>query len=117
MFASLAVFTLLALKACTVSAFPAYQSLAGLTREELDAAVASVNFVPPPPPPGPLSDQSAKLVNDAAHPYQPLQPGDQRGPCPALNTLASHGVSEPIAAFETRTHPHALSVMASKRSR
>ncbi|KAF8868524.1 heme-thiolate peroxidase [Gymnopilus junonius] len=91
MFASLAVYTLLALKVCTVSAFPAYKSLAGLTREALDAAVSSTTFVPPPSPPGPLADQSAKLVNDAAHPYQPLRPGDQRGPCPALNTLASHG--------------------------
>jgi len=30
-------------------------------------------------------------VYDAAHPFQPDQPGDMRGPCPGLNTLASHG--------------------------
>lgn len=92
MFSSLAVYALLALKVCTVTAFPAYESLAGLSREELDDAVSSVNFTPPPSPPGPLADDSAKLVHDAAHPYEALKPGDQRGPCPALNTLASHGV-------------------------
>ncbi|KIJ31529.1 hypothetical protein M422DRAFT_185801, partial [Sphaerobolus stellatus SS14] len=32
-----------------------------------------------------------KLVNDKAHPWMPLREGDQRGPCPGLNTLASHG--------------------------
>ncbi|CAA7264115.1 unnamed protein product, partial [Cyclocybe aegerita] len=42
-------------------------------------------------PPGPLEDTSAKLVNDEAHPWQPLRPEDIRGPCPGLNTLASHG--------------------------
>ncbi|KAF8876876.1 heme-thiolate peroxidase [Gymnopilus junonius] len=91
MFSTLVVYTLLALRISTVTAFPAYESLAGLTREELDAAVSTTKFVPPPSPPGPLSDDSSKLVNNAAHPYQPLKPGDQRGPCPALNTLASHG--------------------------
>ncbi|PPQ96205.1 hypothetical protein CVT26_005610 [Gymnopilus dilepis] len=96
MFASLAVYALLALKICAVGAFPAYESLAGLSREELDAVVSSTKWVPPPPPPGPLTDQSSKLVHDAAHPYQPLQPGDQRGPCPALNTLASHGYLPPL---------------------
>ncbi|TEB20273.1 aromatic peroxygenase precursor [Coprinellus micaceus] len=45
----------------------------------------------PEPPPGPLELDGTKLVNDAAHPWRPTQPGDTRGPCPALNTLASHG--------------------------
>ena len=112
MFASLAVYALLALKICAVGAFPAYESLAGLSREELDAVVSSTKWVPPPPPPGPLADQSSKLVHDAAHPYQPLQPGDQRGPCPALNTLASHGVrnflTEPSYSSLT-LHPSVVS--------
>jgi hypothetical protein len=49
--------------------------------------------VDPPPPPGPPTFTGTKLVNDADHPWQPLRPGDIRGPCPGLNTLASHGVS------------------------
>ncbi|KIJ31934.1 hypothetical protein M422DRAFT_185203 [Sphaerobolus stellatus SS14] len=36
-------------------------------------------------------DTSVKLVNDMDHPWMPLRPGDLRGPCPGLNTLASHG--------------------------
>jgi hypothetical protein len=54
---------------------------------------ASEQGVDPPPPPGPPTFTGTKLVNDADHPWQPLRPGDIRGPCPALNTLASHGVS------------------------
>ena len=76
----------------TAAAFPSHMSLAGLTREQLDQVVPTLTFVPPPPPPGPLNDTSAKLVNDPAHPWMPLQPGDIRGVCPGLNTLASHGV-------------------------
>ena len=112
MFSSLAIYALLAIQAYTVSAFPAYESLAGLSREELDAAVSSVKWVPPPPPPGPLADQSAKLVHDAAHPYEPLKPGDQRGPCPALNTLASHGVSDNVVGRHGKNNiiddPHSI---------
>jgi len=75
----------------TVFAFPAYESLAGLSRETLDEVIPTLKFQAPKPPPGPLTDTSAKLVNDAAHPWRPLGPGDVRGPCPGLNTLASHG--------------------------
>ncbi|RXW15720.1 heme-thiolate peroxidase, partial [Candolleomyces aberdarensis] len=32
-----------------------------------------------------------KLVNDRDHPWRPLRNGDIRGPCPGMNTLASHG--------------------------
>ncbi|KAF8899578.1 heme-thiolate peroxidase [Gymnopilus junonius] len=38
-----------------------------------------------------FSPAVSKLVNDAAHPWKPQAPGDIRGPCPGLNTLASHG--------------------------
>ena len=99
MFSSLAVYTLLALQVYTATAFPAYESLAGLPRDQLDAVVANTKYMRPPPPPGPLADDSSKLVHDAAHPYQDLKPGDQRGPCPALNTLASHGVRIPSRCF------------------
>ncbi|KAF9552972.1 aromatic peroxygenase precursor [Agrocybe pediades] len=74
-----------------VQAFPAFGSLAGMTREQLDAIVPTLKYAKPQNPPGPLNDTSAKLVNDAAHPWKPLAPGDIRGPCPGLNTLASHG--------------------------
>ncbi|KAF8153436.1 aromatic peroxygenase precursor [Crassisporium funariophilum] len=75
----------------SVLAFPAYGSLAGLPREELDKIIPTLMFQTPVPPPGPLNDTSAKLVNDKAHPWMPLRRGDMRGPCPGLNTLASHG--------------------------
>ena len=83
----------LALFTYRVIAFPAYGSLAGLTREQLDAIIPTLEIREPATPPGPLKDTSAKLVNDKAHPWKPLKPGDIRGPCPGLNTLASHGVS------------------------
>ncbi|KAF9521954.1 heme-thiolate peroxidase [Crepidotus variabilis] len=72
-------------------AFPSYASLAGLSQRELEDIIPTLQYQPPPTPPGPLSDTSAKLVNDKAHPWKPLRPGDIRGPCPGLNTLASHG--------------------------
>ncbi|TFK34139.1 aromatic peroxygenase precursor [Crucibulum laeve] len=74
-----------------VSAFPAHASLAGYSREELDAIIPTLEFRAPTLPPGPINDTSAKLVNDKAHPWKPLRRGDIRGPCPGLNTLASHG--------------------------
>ena len=74
-------------------AFPSYNSLAGLSGRELDELVARLPQVLPPNPPGPLAFSGPKLVNDAGHPWKPLRPGDIRGPCPGLNTLASHGVS------------------------
>ncbi|KAJ3481539.1 hypothetical protein NLJ89_g12202 [Agrocybe chaxingu] len=77
--------------ATRVVAFPAYASLAGLSERELNAIIPTLGAREPAPPPGPLPDTSAKLVNDAAHPWKPLRPGDIRGPCPGLNTLASHG--------------------------
>lgn len=74
------------------AAFPTYASLAGLPREELDKAVATLDYSPPGPPPGPLEFNGTKLIHDAEHPWEPLKEGDIRGPCPGLNTLANHGV-------------------------
>ena len=76
-----------------VTGFPAYGSLAGLSIEERDLIISTLQVRQGDPPPGPLNDTSAKLVNDPDHPWKPLQPDDIRGPCPGLNTLASHGVS------------------------
>lgn len=82
---------ILALVVVRVQAFPSsHDSLAGLSREDLDLYIratplASTGALPPP---GAISDTSAKLVNDATHPYIAPKPTDQRGPCPGLNTLA-----------------------------
>jgi hypothetical protein len=75
-----------------VLSFPSYGSLAGLSDEVLDRIIPTLQVRDSPPPPGPLDDTSAKLVNDKHHPWKALRPGDIRGPCPGLNTLASHGV-------------------------
>ncbi|KZS88572.1 Cloroperoxidase [Sistotremastrum niveocremeum HHB9708] len=48
------------------------------------------------------TDVGIKKVPDAAHPFIAPGPNDQRGPCPALNTLANHGYlpRDGIASFE-----------------
>ncbi|TEB20562.1 aromatic peroxygenase precursor [Coprinellus micaceus] len=75
----------------TTLAFPSYGSLAGLSQREVHELVARLPAVLPPPPPGPLTSNGTKLVYDRNHPWKPLRKGDIRGPCPGLNTLASHG--------------------------
>ena len=86
----------------TSLAFPNLQVSNGdlLRRQEAGESTASQagggrpgQGVDPPPPPGPPSFTGTKLVNDRDHPWRPLRDGDVRGPCPGLNTLASHGVS------------------------
>ena len=77
-----------------VTGFPAYGSLAGLSIEERDLIISGLQVSQgDPPSPGPLNDTSGKLVDDPDHLWKPLQSDDIRGPCPGLNTLASHGVS------------------------
>ncbi|TFK17876.1 Cloroperoxidase [Coprinopsis marcescibilis] len=74
-------------------AFPTYEPL-GLSERQLTEAASNKGgpgAKVPPPPPGPPSFTGTKLVDDAKHPWQPTRPGDIRGPCPGLNTLASHG--------------------------
>ena len=82
----------LACAAKIVLSFPSYGSLAGLSDEVLERIIPTLQMRDSQPPPGPLNDTLAKLVNDKDHPWKPLRPGDIRGPCPGLNTLASHGV-------------------------
>ena len=74
--------------------YPSYQPLAGLSERDQDAAIEQLSgkAVYPPDPPGPIAYNGTKLVNDKDHPWKPLRKGDIRGPCPGLNTLASHGV-------------------------
>ena len=74
-------------------AFPSYGSLAGLSERDLDALIARLPQVTPGVPPNPLKFNGTKLVHDSDHPWKALRKGDMRGPCPGLNTLASHGVS------------------------
>jgi unspecific peroxygenase len=76
------------------TSFPSYGSLAGLTESELEAIIPTLEIRGVEPPPGPLKFNGTMLVNDKDHPFMPLQPGDIRGPCPGLNTLASHGVCQ-----------------------
>ena len=85
--------------ASIAASIPSYGSLAGLTEAELEAIIPTLEIRKVDPPPGPLKYNGTKLVNDAEHPYKPLQPGDIRGPCPGLNTLASHGVCQDFFFF------------------
>jgi hypothetical protein len=78
--------------ASIATSFPAYGSLAGLTESELEAIIPTLDIRDVELPPGPLKFNGTKLVNDKDHPFEPLRRGDIRGPCPGLNTLASHGV-------------------------
>jgi hypothetical protein len=80
--------------ASIATSFPSYGSLAGLTELELEAIIPTLQIRDVEAPPGPLKVNGTKLVNDKDHPFEPLQPGDIRGPCPGLNTLASHGVCQ-----------------------
>ena len=74
------------------TAFPAWNSLVGRSDEEISAFARTVTITGAQPAPGPLNNTLSMLVNDAAHQYMPPGPNDIRGPCPGLNTLASHGV-------------------------
>jgi hypothetical protein len=78
-------------------AFPAHASLGGLASAQLEKILPTLQVAPPENPPGPQNDTSARLVDDADHPWMPAAPNDMRGPCPGLNTLASHGVSCSVA--------------------
>ncbi|KAH7102097.1 heme-thiolate peroxidase [Auriculariales sp. MPI-PUGE-AT-0066] len=80
---------------CAVSAgiidHPDYASVAGLTHEEVELYERSIKVVGAQPLPPAPTDTSFKLVHDKNHPFVKAKSGDQRGPCPGLNTLASHG--------------------------
>jgi hypothetical protein len=77
--------------ASIVTSFPQYGSLAGLSEAELAAIIPTLKARDVEPPPPPLAFNGTQLSNNPEHPFEPLQPGDIRGPCPGLNTLASHG--------------------------
>ncbi|KAF9480745.1 Cloroperoxidase [Pholiota conissans] len=73
------------------NSFPTYGSLAGLSAAEIREIMPTLHRRAVEPPPGPMKDTSAKLVFDPAHPFIAPKSTDIRGPCPGLNTLASHG--------------------------
>ncbi|KIJ40025.1 hypothetical protein M422DRAFT_32437 [Sphaerobolus stellatus SS14] len=72
-------------------ALPSYESLVGFNEREINEYIARHGVAEIPNPPLPLADGSIKLVNNPSHPFIAAGPTDIRGPCPALNTLASHG--------------------------
>ncbi|TFK21418.1 Cloroperoxidase [Coprinopsis marcescibilis] len=74
-----------------VAGFPSYASPRGLRGRQAEDTAASFDAKLPPAPPGPSNYTRTKLVDDASHPWQAQRPGDIRGPCPGMNTLASHG--------------------------
>ncbi|KIJ48558.1 hypothetical protein M422DRAFT_247407 [Sphaerobolus stellatus SS14] len=76
-----------------VVAFPAYDSPVELTEREINEYVTrnGIAEIPNTPLPLPKGQDGLKLVNDPAHPFIAAGPNDIRGPCPTLNTLASHG--------------------------
>ena len=85
--------TILLLTLSTSFALPGYADRMKRQVEDTSSGPGGpISAVDPPPPPGPPSFIGAKLVNDPAHPWMPLRDGDERGPCPGMNTLASHGV-------------------------
>ncbi|KAJ7236365.1 hypothetical protein C8J57DRAFT_1530173 [Mycena rebaudengoi] len=54
------------------------------TTEIQDLQTATLMVLPPR-----QTDTGTKRIPDAQHPFIPPRPHDQRGPCPAMNTLAN----------------------------
>ncbi|KAJ6539633.1 Chloroperoxidase [Mycena capillaripes] len=67
------------------------------TTEVQDGQTGTLMVLPPQP-----TETGLKQIPDAAHPFIAPGPSDQRGPCPAMNTLANHGYipRNGIASFE-----------------
>ncbi|KAJ7270079.1 Chloroperoxidase [Mycena haematopus] len=71
------------------------------TTEVQDGQTGTLIVVPPQ-----ATETGLKQIPDAAHPFIAPGPNDQRGPCPAMNTLANqHGYipRNGIASFEEIT--------------
>ena len=85
-----------------------WDSLAGRSQDEIEEFMKRhdlpiVGYQPIPPPPA-ANEVAAKLVHDAAHPYVGPGPNDVRGPCPAMNSLANHGVSSTMHRVDPPSH-------------
>ncbi|KAJ7815040.1 Chloroperoxidase [Mycena olivaceomarginata] len=70
------------------------------TTEVQDGQTGTRIILPPQ-----ATETGLKQIPDAAHPFIAPGPNDQRGPCPAMNTLANHGYipRNGIASFEQIT--------------
>ncbi|KAJ7188772.1 Chloroperoxidase [Mycena filopes] len=70
------------------------------TTEVQDGQTGTLIVLPPQ-----ATETGLKQIPDAAHPFIAPGPNDQRGPCPAMNTLANHGYipRNGIASFEQIT--------------
>ncbi|KAJ7169181.1 Chloroperoxidase [Mycena crocata] len=70
------------------------------TTEIQDGQTGTLIVLPPQ-----ATETGLKQIPDAAHPFIAPGPNDQRGPCPAMNTLANHGYipRNGIASFEQIT--------------
>ncbi|KAJ7072768.1 Chloroperoxidase [Mycena amicta] len=71
-----------------------------LTTEVQDGQTGTLIAIPPQP-----TETGSKRIPDPAHPFIAPGPDAQRGPCPAMNTLANHGYipRNGIATFEEIT--------------
>ncbi|KAJ7747761.1 Chloroperoxidase [Mycena metata] len=70
------------------------------TTEVQDGQTGTLIVLPPQ-----ATETGLKQIPDAGHPFIAPGPDDQRGPCPAMNTLANHGYipRNGIASFEQIT--------------
>ena len=116
---ALAIIAFGTITAAVVIDHPNYASLAGMSHEDLALYERSIKVVGAQPLPPPIKDTSFKLIYDKKHPHHKAGKKDQRGasylhrlrltltlsagPCPGLNTLASHGVCpcHPLAIHVT----------------
>ncbi|KAJ7731075.1 Chloroperoxidase [Mycena metata] len=63
-----------------------FQILYAIVSAEVQDGQTGVVIMLPPQP----TDTGLKQIPDADHPFIAPGPNDQRGPCPAMNTLANH---------------------------
>ncbi|TFK17602.1 hypothetical protein FA15DRAFT_683494 [Coprinopsis marcescibilis] len=86
----------------SVAGFPSYTSPCGLRGRQPEDTAAYLDAKLPLAPPGPLNYTGTKLVDDASHPWKAGRRGDIRGPCPGMNTLASHGyLPQDVVTYST----------------
>ncbi|KAJ6574393.1 Chloroperoxidase [Mycena capillaripes] len=81
-------------------AFNIRDSPSPTTTEVQDGQTGTLMVLPPQ-----ATETGLKQIPDDAHPFIAPGPDDQRGPCPAMNTLANHGYipRNGIASFEEIT--------------
>ncbi|KAJ6589959.1 Chloroperoxidase [Mycena vulgaris] len=95
-----AVFLLLTVALSPVAAALDIRDDPSPTTEIQDGQTGTLIVLPPQ-----ATETGLKQIPDPAHPFIAPGPDDQRGPCPAMNTLANHGYipRNGIASFEQIT--------------